>query len=260
MTPQPRSARRRDARRRLQAVMAVAVERLAFRTSGRGRPPAEISAVNRYQHDLEAAYDDWADDACRKLANERDPDKRRSLLALLLAALLVTLTDIAHDELPDALATGLGGTPGSPAAYAKLSQEMAANDDYLKNSLIPDIEQRLTNALADPGIKAAIAAGSTAAATDALRGQAALMESRIGQYAGTWWALMNYAVGAQAAKLGKRIRWTRDANARHCADCLRHGDKTYDSFIDLLNQTGGMSPADGVQCRGNCRCILEIVD
>lgn len=248
------------ARSNLRRIVAQTVEYMATRGGGRGRPPAEVSAVNRYQRDLEDAYDEWADDAAKQLASEPDPDKRYRLLALLIGLLLVRLTDIANAELPNALLIGLGGTAGNAAAYAKVAEVMAENESYLKNSLMPDIQTRMLNALADPAIQAAIAAGNTGAARDALRGQAALMSSRIAQYSGTWWALMNYAVGAQAAKVGKRIRWTRDASAIHCGDCLRYGEREYDSFEAMMDITGGISPADGTQCRGNCRCTLEVVD
>ncbi len=255
-----RYVKRSDVRERLRALVAQAVEYLDTRGGGPGRPPAEISAVNRYQRDLEEIYDDWADEAARKLAAEKDWDKRRTLLALLLGLLLTRLTDLGHTELPNAITVGLGGELARPELYHKIAEALQGNDSYLKNSLMPDIEARMGQALNDPAIQAAIAAGSTAAAAGALASQAKLLGARVAQFSGSWWALMNYAVGAQAVEQGKRIRWTRDAQAKHCYTCLTYGERIYNSFAEMLDITGGASPADGTECRGNCRCVLEVVD
>ncbi len=248
------------ARANLIRLVGQAIEYLDTRGGGPGRPPAEIAAVNRYQHDLEDVYDEWCDEAAKKLAAEKDWDKRRALLALLLLLLLSRLSDLGHKELPNAIAVGLGGEIARPDIYAKISEALAENDSYLKNSLLPDIEARMAQALNDPAIIAAVKAGSTAAASAAISSQAKLLGARVAQFSGSWWALMNYAVGAQAAEQGKRIRWTRDEQAKHCYTCLTYGEKTYNSFSEMLDKTGGASPADGTECRGNCRCILEIVD
>ncbi len=248
------------ARERLRQLVAQTVEYLDTRGGGPGRPPSEIAAVNRYQRDLENAYDEWADDSGQQLAKEQDWDKRRALLALLLGLLLTKLIDLGHAELPNAITLGLGGEIARPDVYAKIAAALAENDNYLKNSLLPDIGIRMAQALNDPAILAAIAAGSTAVAADAIASQAKLLGARVAQYSGSWWALLNYAVGAQAAEQGKRLRWTRDQNAKHCYTCLTYGEKIYNSFAEMLDITGGASPADGTECQGNCRCILEVVD
>jgi hypothetical protein len=250
------------ARANLERVLALAVRQLSERFDrggGPGRPPAEIAACNQYQHDLTDAYNSWADDAAKQLAAETDRAKRDALLATLLLLLLASLRDLANAELPNAIALGLGGTPGSPAVYQQVAKVMAENEAYLENSFIPAVRAQMLTAINDPALLAALDSGNTATAQAALDVAAKLLAARLAQYAGSWWKLMNYAIGQQAANLGMRIRWTRDAQAKHCGTCLKYGEREYDSFADLLAKTGGVLPADGTACGGNCRCILELV-
>lgn len=247
-----------EARERLRAVIAQAVEYLALRGGGPGRPPAEISAVNRYQRDLEAAYDDWADDAVRKLAAEKDDGKRDALLALLLGVLLTRLTDIARVDLPNAVAMGAGQINPTPDMYKKLAEIMAENEQYLENSLIPAIQAKLRNALMDPELRQSLYTGD-ASGLQTIRGWFQTFRSRIASYAGAWWRLYNWSVGMSIDDQRLTVTAYLDPQAHHCGECpLYHseGGEFYDNFDQYLGATGGRVPGE-FECDGNCRCWLE---
>jgi len=84
------------------------------------------------------------------------------------------------------------------------------------------------------------------------------MQARVESYAGQAWATVNESVGEYARKNGLAVYWQRDSLAEHCETCLEFGDRQYDSYDALLGETGGVIPADGTLCMGNCRCSLLV--
>jgi len=135
---------------------------------------------------------------------------------------------------------------------------VAANEGYLKDSLIPDLQAKIERALQDKDILLALATGVGA---EAIRGILGTVTARIGSYAGMWWGIHNNAVGTLAGIKGKPILWRLDpAVINHCATCLTYGDKTYPSMKSMLSETGGISPSHGTICNGNDRCELILQD
>lgn len=225
-------------------------------TGKRGAKTREITAVNTYQKRLESIYSDWADDAADALAQVSEDDYPATLGGLL-DDLKAQLTIAGRISLPNAVTLAIGNTPPTSAVMQALVDAMESNEGFLQDSLIPDAQRKLELALRDEDIAAAIGAGAGA---QALRGVMDTMGGRVSLYAGEWWKLYNDATGVTADELGKSVTWFLDANAHHCGDCLQWGsvDGTeYDSYEAMQVATGGMSPADGVQCGSNCRCFLE---
>lgn len=246
------------ARANLVRLVGQAIEYLDTRGGGPGRPPAEISAVNRYQRDLEDAYDEWADDAAKKLAREKDDSKRDALIAVLLALLLARLMEIARVDLPNAVALGVGRNLTPPEVYKKLAEIMAENETYLENSLIPAIASKLRNALADEQLRRSISTGAVDAAVT-LKGWLDTFMSRVASYAGAWWRLYNWSVGMSVDDQRLTVTAHLDPQAHHCSECPlyhRDGGEFYDNFDQYLGATGGRVPGE-FECGGNCRCWLE---
>ena len=221
-----------------------------------GRKPAAILAVNAYQKKLQRIYSEWADDLADDLA-DADPSEQDDILKKALAALLLLLRDAGRTALPDAVELGLGGDPHNPDVLKILAAAMEANDDYLEDSLVPDLDAKLREGLSGQDLLEAIATGAGAAA---IGGLLATMTGRVEGYAGTWWSVFNQTTGDAIDERGGKIRWSLDESAKHCIDCAEFGDTVYDSYQDLLERTGGLTPGRGVRCDGNCRCILEEVD
>src|SRR3990172_6775656 len=236
----------------------VASERFAdLRGAGRpGAKPKAVQAVNTYQTELSRIYSRWSDDLSAQLA-EADPDERDDFLAAALAALLVSLRAEGRKRITDALMLALDGEPPTPEMLQELTDAISENDGYLADSLIPAIRAKIEAGLIDEDVLAALGIGEGAAA---IGGILDTLGGRVAMYAGGWWALFNTIAGLGAKESGKPIRWARDFLAHHCDTCLEFGDTTYDSYDDLIAQTGGITPANGTDCGGNCRCSLYEID
>jgi len=230
--------------------------KLSDTRGGRGRPTKQIQAVNEYQESLEDSYSDWADDFAEDIAKAEDDTARTAVIVAGLLALLGILQVLGRKSLPQAIDIALGDEAPTPELLRIIADIVAANEGYLKDSLIPDLQAKIEKALQDKDIQIALATGVGA---EAIRGILGTMTARVGSYAGSAWMLHNMAVGAVATMKGKAIYWQRDHAAKSCDDCILYGDKEYKSMDALLLASGGRSPANGVICRSNCRCELTIV-
>ena len=228
----------------------------AFSVRGAGRPGAktkEAQAVNAYTETLQREYKAWAEDLAYDL-EDADEDEHDDIIRDALAALLLLLKKHGQEALPQAMTLGLDGHLPDGDIMQLLSDAMDENDNFLKDSLIPDIGQKIRNAFLDDDVKQALASGAGAAA---LSGVLNTMLGRVGNYAGAFWKLYNESKGEVARDNEFGVRWNLDDRAHHCEDCLEYGDTTYDSYDDLLSQTGGVTPANGTACGDGCRCWLE---
>lgn len=221
--------------------------------------PAPSAAVSDYQKALDDAYSAWARDTADKLDKAKDTKDRDRIIAAALALLLVTLQKLGQDNLPDAVEYGLDGTETDDEIDALLEDAIAENDDYIAKSLIPDIGTKLRAGLIDLDaldVAGKLGAGAFLAGLQDLLGT---VSARVSSYAGAWWALVNRVRGMVKGK-SNAIYWYLDpAVKEHCPDCLEYGSEQgtkYESMADLLEKTGGLTPAHGVQCGGNCRCSL----
>ena len=232
--------------------------KLSDTRGGRGRPTRQIQAVNTYQSELEQAYEDWADDFSDDVASSKDDAERKSIIIAGLLALLGILQVLGRKSLPQAIDIALGSEAPTPELLRIVADMVAANEGYLKDSLIPDLQAKIERALQDKDILLALATGVGA---EAIRGILGTVTARIGSYAGMWWGIHNNAVGTLAGIKGKPILWRLDpAVINHCATCLTYGDKTYPSMKSMLSETGGISPSHGTICNGNDRCELILQD
>lgn len=221
------------------------------------KPADPTAAVNRYQAQLQQDFEDWADDLAGELEDEPDDDAQDEIIAAALLALLLLLKKRGADTLPQALKLAFGGKPPTDAALKMLAAQVAANEGYLTDSLLPALRDKLKAVMADEDVKAAIVAGAGKAA---IAGALAAMGTRVGGYASELWDTYNKAVGERAKENGKKIFWKRDPQAQHCDECLEYGDRTYDSYEALLEETGGVTPSSGTTCGDNCHCELQELD
>jgi hypothetical protein len=159
------------------------------------------------------------------------------------------MTSLGRDAIFEGVATGLHKTEPDSSLLSIAGFQMATNEGYINQSLVPDVRQRLGEFFADP--TNVVEAGALAAFL-------LPMMARVESYAGQAWAGINQAVGEYARKIGSPIYWARDSRAEHCETCLEFGEREYASFDDMLAITGGIAPADGTVCRGNCRCSLMV--
>jgi hypothetical protein len=219
-----------------------------------GGPKWERS-TNAYELELRRTYQTWADDTATALAKTEDQDDFDEELAAAVALLIGRLRQLGRRRLPEAYTLGLSGVPASPAGLGELSSAIASNDDYLINSLGPDIQRKTAARVQDdPLIRGDVTAMGAVLLT---------YLARVGSYSGAYWTVVQRGFGdrikQQEDELDDKVavRWVLDAQAKHCDTCLRYGNRMYDSWDDMLTATGGTLPASGTICNGNCRCHIE---
>jgi len=226
---------------------------------GAGHPGAKskpVQAVNAYQTELSHIYSRWSDDLAAQLA-EAEPGERDDILEAALVALLISLRAEGRKRITDGLMLALDGEPPTPEMLQELTDAISENDSYLADSLVPAIRSKIEAGLVDEDVLAALGIGEGAVA---IGGILDTLGGRVAMYVGGWWALFNTIAGLGAKEHGKPVRWARDFLAHHCDTCLEFGDRDYESYEALLAETGGITPANGTDCQGNCRCSLYELD
>ena len=206
--------------------------------------------TNRYQVELRMLYAEWMDDLVLDM-EEFDQVVEEIIDASIfrLETQLVTLSRQRIFEGYD-LGFGAGKVDYTTDIVGDLASIMVQNEEYIEQSLIPDVRARIREAMSDPKF---ILLGVAF-----LIDQLGRMGARLEMYAGAEWKAINKGVGAYARANNLPVYWSRDSLAKHCASCLDFGEQEYASFDDLLAITGGVLPADGTICRGNCRCSLLV--
>lgn len=188
---------------------------------------------------------------------DADPNQRDEIIAAALAALLVSLRAEGRKRITDAMMLALDDEPPTPEMLQELTDAITANDRYLADSLIPDIRRKVEAGLLDEDVITALEMGE---GEKAIGGILDTLDARVAMYAGGWWALFNIIMGLGAKEREMKVRWSRDFMAHHCQTCLDFGDTTYDSYDALLSETGGVTPGNGTDCGGNCRCSLYEIE
>ena len=205
-------------------------------------------AVNEYQRRLGLTYAEWVELASEQLENVPDDKKEETIIALILLLRQMLQAD-GRRFITEGMHIGLGSTLPTPDLDRRLQNRLLENDNYMGNSLIPAVDERIRRTLADPNI-----VGATAFAASMMA-----LQARTELYAGAMWTMMQDAIGeVSKQKEDPRIRWVLDDLAQHCPDCPRFAGE-YDSFDAMLAATNGAMPGAGVQCNGNCRCHLEYI-
>lgn len=211
-------------------------------------------ATNAYELELRREYAAWADETADSLADAENDAEFNDRLDQATEALIALLIVLGRRRLPGAHSLGLAGVPTTPGGMQELADAMRSNEEFLQNSLSPDVVAKVRRRVTeDPLIRTD---------RDSLVAVLGTFLARIGSYAGGFWSLIMLGFGDRVRQDpdNPRVRWVRDSRARHCETCLQFGSdtgKVYDSFDDLLTQTGGVLPSLGTICDGNCRCHLE---
>src|SRR3990167_8660048 len=132
--------------------------KLSDTRGGRGRPTKQIQAVNAYQEELESEYEDWADDFATDVADAKDDTERKSIIVAGLLGLLGILQVLGRKSLPNAIDIALGDEAPTPELLRIIADIVAANENYLKDSLMPDLQDKIEKALQDKDILIALGA------------------------------------------------------------------------------------------------------
>lgn len=232
-------------RPRPRRVQPVRVAEVKAPPSSR-HPRKHVQAVVSYQEHLREIYDDWAKEAARQLA-EADPEDREKLLVALLALLLYRLKRAGARGLEDAFELGLGGEIPNPEDLVALQAAIDRNEQYLSESLLPDVAERFRKDAASAGFDWS---------------QAVLLASlgslawRTARYGGAFWATLGLGVSVGARRRDHPVRRFLDPAADHCDSCPgKEGE--YANWDEMVARCGGV-PGDGSDtCDGNCRCGVE---
>jgi hypothetical protein len=207
-------------------------------------------ATNAYELALRDTYQRWADDAADELADVEDEPTFRERLHELVDELILALILLGRRNLPDAMALGRGDVPPTPDGIRELAEMVGDNDRYLRDSLRPDIVNKVERRVREDDMlrkdKASLAAvfGTFLA--------------RVGSYAGWFWALIHLGLADKIRQMLKkpRVRSVLDPRASHCRQCPEYAG-VYDSIDDLIAKAGGVPGKWDSDCDGNCRCHLE---
>ncbi|MHA2063208.1 MAG: hypothetical protein ACXABY_02385 [Candidatus Thorarchaeota archaeon] len=203
--------------------------------------------VNIYQGELGDMWAEFASDLASEVAGA-DPVVQLQIALSLVDEFAEELIQTSRESIFEASAEGLPEPPGG-ILLAVAGGRMARNEGFINESLTPDIKTRISRFFSDP-LNIITAASLILLLMP--------MQARVESYAGQAWAAINAATGEYARKIGSPVYWSRDAQAKHCETCLAFGETEYASYDDLLIITGGIIPADGTVCRGNCRCSLLV--
>lgn len=216
--------------------------------------PAWERQTNLYERRLRTEYAGWSDRTARTLSNT-DEAEFDDVLNDAIAVLVANMTRLGRENLPEGYQLGLAGVPSSPDGIGQLADSVRSNDQFVRDSLGPGVEAKVRDAVERDFL--------IREDEDSLRSVLGTFLARVGGYAGAYWALImgGFVDRVRQDSDNPRVRWVRDSRAQHCSTCLQFGSdsgKVYENIDDLLAQTGGILPARGTVCLGNCRCHLEV--
>lgn len=235
----------------------AALKRLArkldalYLASGAGRYER---ATNAYQADLLDTYDAWTRGLMRTLKGVTDLEQARQIVNEAMPALRRALQDAAQQSLPEAVGAMTDAYVPSADAWRMIADALTETNANIETRLVPDIEEKLLRGIAE---------GAD------LNGVAQSMVSRVGLYAGDYWALIQRLIGdyARQAQTGDdviyRCRWVRVHDEHSCEACVEY-EGEYDSYTAMLDVTRQSVPgyffnSPYRSCWGNCRCYLELL-
>ena len=207
--------------------------------------------VNRYQVELRMLYAEWVDDLAVSLSDYDYLSDEIILSSLaVLDARLVALSRQRIFEVFD-LGYGAGEIEYTVDVISEVSSAMIDNERYIHTSLIPDLRTVIYDAIHNPAF--------LLLGTAFLVGELFKKASRVESYAGAAWNAVNKGAGMFASRQALPVYWLRDFLVEHCESCLAYGEREYVSYEALLAETGGVTPANGTACYGNCRCSLMVL-
>lgn len=205
--------------------------------------------VNAYQEELGEMWEEFSTAVAEAASQDNDIEINTAIILSMVDQFADDMALLGREYIFDAAATGFVQMDPDMELLMLAGAKMGGNEQFIDGSLVPDIRLRLTTFFSDP------ANIITAAAVTLLLMP---MQARVESYAGQAWATINEGVGIYAKQINSPVYWARDSLAEHCDSCLEFGGRSYPSYDVLLAETGGVLPANGTICRGNCRCSLMV--
>ena len=206
--------------------------------------------TNTFQRDLAQAYERWSRRLATDLANAEDEDEQEEILSAALAELSRTMVPMLRRNIKTGMDIGLGDRAPTSRLMSRVGAVIEINEQAIRDSLIPAIEEKVRAGLRDPDI--------TATGAAAIQGLLAGFGARLESYAGGMWIAIQSGLGEASVQAAEekgvdslKVYWRRDPQAKHCDDCLEFGDREYESYEAMLAETGDRVPGE-VQCDGNC--------
>jgi hypothetical protein len=212
--------------------------------------------TNAYQKRLLSIYDRWAKGMARQLAAQVIRGESRQALRqavhLEMAALRAEMLEAGRRGITAAASVAVGRERArTPVVQSAVARQVALNANLITTSLLLDIEDGTTEALTIT---------QQPLTQQAIVGHLAPFRGRVAGYGGGAWVAI-FEVQREVAledRDDRRVRWVLHPDADHCTgDDLTFGcvdlEGIYDNWAMLPTV-----PAGRTQCRGNCRCSLEV--
>ena len=203
--------------------------------------------VNEYQGELGDMWEEFAGAVAAAIMLADDSATQSEIAFSMVDQFADDMSFLGREYIFDGAVEGLQSEDSALLYLA--GGRMAKNEGFINSSLVPSIRDRIALFFADP---------ENIISTVALVALLMPLQARVESYAGQAWATVNESVGEYARKNSLPVYWQRDELADHCDSCLEFGAREYASFNALLAETGGVLPADGTLCMGNCRCSLLV--
>lgn len=202
--------------------------------------------TNDYQRELAVLFSEMLNELEEDLETE-DESLREELALAWVGRLETSMSSVGRSAILGA--GGVGAEPFTARTLDIVDKHIRNNEQFIAGSLGVDLRSSVVELLG---------AGLLASAVRAKLQKS--FGSRVEQYSGEVWSTIQEAAAVEAlAKTDPRIYWRLDPQAEHCSDCLQHGEREYENFVSMLALTGDAMPGSGVQCDGNCRCMLDTV-
>jgi len=206
-------------------------------------------STDRYKSELQKTYEEWYRSLAGKLAREKSEAKRKRLADAAMLALLIDLKKLGRERLEEAYMQSIEAVDITPEMVDEMELIIASNDEYLTDSLIPALGERIEKNVTPEIWFAGLAA---------ILGAFAGFTARVGLYAGAYWDAIWRGAAQQQVIQGREgwaVLWLKDPRAKHCSSCLEFAG-AYIHYDAMLVVTGGIVPGVGTICDGNCRCTL----
>ena len=245
----PKLARQQKAGKKETLSVYLADKFATLRRKQPGLPRTWEEIVNEYQGELGDLWEEFAAAAAIAVMQVDDSAMQTEIALSMVSQFADDMAFLGREYIFDGAVEGLADTEPDGSLLAIAGMRMATNEGFITESLVPSIRERLTTFFSDP---------ANVITSVALVALLMPMQARVESYAGQAWAAINEATGEYARKNNLSVYWQRDELAEHCETCLVFGARTYASYDILLAETGGVLPADGTICRGNCRCSLLV--
>ncbi len=213
--------------------------------------------TNAYQKKLLTAYQRWQVLVAREMlaAHGRGVPKRAlpAILHTRIPLLQANLQELGRQNITAAAKLAVGRKASlTPTVQAATYRNIALNANLLTTHLLVDIDKGVTQAIVDT---------ERPIDREYLAGAFQPYRSRVASYSGGAWVAI-FETQKQVAsdtKDERRVRWVLHPEAEHCIGGKgKYGcpdlEGEYDSFAALPTVPAGSE----IQCRGNCRCWLEL--